>query len=65
MYNNIVKKAKWYVRYRTTIWGVVWFVVGVFGGNVDRIVEKIPTLKYQQQTIEKNSKELQKTLDKQ
>lgn len=62
--DRIIRDAKWYIRYRTTIWGIVWFIVGVFGGNVDRIVEKIPTLQYQQQEIQKNNEELQKKIDK-
>ena len=34
------------------IWSTVFFVVGFFGGNIDRIIKWIPTLKYKTPTIE-------------
>ena len=40
------KYILWYLRYRVQIWSAVFFVVGIFGGNVDRIVKWIPTLNY-------------------
>lgn len=39
---EIKEKLAWYVKYRTTIWGVIWFVVGLVGGNVDRLQENLP-----------------------
>ena len=50
------KYILWYMRWRTTIWSTIFFVVGLFGGNIDRIIEKIPTLKYRTPTIEEMQK---------
>lgn len=44
--DEVVEKGRWYLRHRTKIWATVWFVVGIFGGNADRITEYVPTLKY-------------------
>lgn len=42
---DLKKDIKWYLKYRNTIWNIIFFVVGVFGGNVDRIASWLPTLK--------------------
>ena len=44
--DKVVKRGKWYLKWRTTIWASVWFCVGIFGGNADRIAEHVPTLRY-------------------
>jgi hypothetical protein len=43
---EVMEKGAWYLKWRTQIWSTVFFLVGVFGGNADRIVEKVPTLQY-------------------
>ena len=55
--DDITGKVKWYIKYRTTIWGVVWFCVGLFGGNVDRMKDKIPTLQYSNQEVQQKLEE--------
>lgn len=57
--DGVVEKAKWYVKYRTTIWGIVWFLVGLFGGNVDRAKDYVPTLKYSDKQVEQKVEELE------
>lgn len=37
--STIREKVRWYKTHRNKIWGGVLFVVGVFGGNVDRVNE--------------------------
>ncbi len=62
MGDQVVQKAVWYMKWRTTIWGAIWFAVGLFGGNADRIKENIPTLQYQQQGMQQTNEELQQKL---
>ena len=61
---QVVTKGAWYLKYRTTIWGVVWFCVGLFGGNVDRAQEYIPTLKYSTPEIQQKLNEYNELLEK-
>lgn len=71
--DEILKKGKWYFKYRGWIWGAVWFCVGLFGGNADRIKGYIPTLQYStpeiQQKLQKydelkqNYQKIRKELD--
>jgi len=60
---EVVAAASWYMRWRTTIWSTVFFVAGLFGGNADRIVEKIPTLQYGQPEIQKKEDTINQQLD--
>ena len=70
---HLVPKVKWYLKYRTQLWGGVFLVVGLLGGNVDRITAMLPSLKQDTTVIEAKLKqlddmsnklvEIQKTLD--
>lgn len=70
---HLVPKVKWYLKYRTQLWGGVFLVVGLLGGNVDRITAMLPSLKQDTTVIETKLKqlddltnrlvEIQKTLD--
>lgn len=33
----------WYIKYRTTIWGVIWFFAGIVSGNSDRLYNNLST----------------------
>ncbi len=55
--DEVVEKGAWYLRWRTTIWGVVWFAAGIFGGNADRIKDYVPTLKYSNEEIQQATDE--------
>lgn len=39
--NNVEKFVKLYAVHRAKIWGTVFLIVGLFGGNVDRISKYI------------------------
>lgn len=70
---HFVPKIKWYLKYRTQLWGGIFLVVGLLGGNVDRITAMLPSLKQDTTVIETKLKqlddltnklvEIQKTLD--
>ena len=48
---EIPKTIAWYVKYRTQLWAGVFFIVGAFGGNVDRIKTWLPTTQYSNEEI--------------
>lgn len=31
----------WYVKHRTKIWGAIWFIAGLVGGNTDRLYSEL------------------------
>jgi hypothetical protein len=61
---DLPAKVSWYMKWRTTIWGAVWFVVGLCGGNADRIQDYVPTLQYQQTETQLKTKEYNDLLAK-
>ena len=54
----VVPKVRWYLKYRTSLLVTGSLLIGLFGGNVDRITKWIPTLKHDTSTIEKQIEEL-------
>lgn len=59
-FKEIKEKFMLYLKYRSIIWGIVWLVVGILGGNADRIVKYVPTLQYGTPQIEQKIQEYQK-----
>jgi hypothetical protein len=41
---DITDKVKWYVKYRSQIWATTFLIIGLLGGNVDRLKNAIPSL---------------------
>lgn len=41
--SDAVQAASFYVRHRETIWAAIILIVGLFGGNVDRIYKEFST----------------------
>jgi len=62
--DKAITRAKWYVRWRTTIWASVWCIAGVFGGNADRIKDYVPTLNYGTSAADQKAQEYQQKLQK-
>lgn len=42
--STLDKVIPFYVKYRTQIWTAVFFVIGLLGGNVDRLKPLVPDL---------------------
>lgn len=64
---RIIRDVKWYIRYRTIIWSSLFFMIGFFGGNADRIASKIPTLRYSTPEVQQKLdtlEEIKETLKK-
>ena len=71
---HISPKVKWYLKYRTQIWAVIFFIIGTVGGNVATVQKYVPALKYDTVQIEQKLQQLdavseklikiQETLDK-
>ena len=55
---KVVPKIKWYLRYRTQLWATIFFVIGIVGGNADRIHNTIPTLKYDTAELEQKLQQI-------
>ena len=62
--DEIVGKAKWYLKYRTQLWAGVFMLIGIVGGNADRVKTWVPTLKYDTETIEQRLNQLDEISDK-
>ena len=61
---DLPAKVSWYVRWRTTIWSTVFFLTGLLGGNTDRIITNVPSLKYGQSDIEAQEQDIKEKLRK-
>jgi hypothetical protein len=61
---EIREKAKWYLTYRTQLWAGIFLLVGLVGGNVDRVRSFFPTLKYDTDTVTQKLEQLDAMSDK-
>lgn len=38
---DMAANVAWYTKHRTKIWGTVWFIAGLVGGNTDRLYSEL------------------------
>ena len=60
---HISPKVKWYLKYRTQIWTIAFFVIGAVGGSVATVQKYVPTIKYDTVQIEQKLQQLDQMSD--
>lgn len=39
--SELATRVAWYTKHRTKIWGTIWFIAGLLGGNTDRLYSEL------------------------
>ena len=61
---HVVPKLKWYLKWRTQIWSVMFMLIGIVGGSAATVQTYVPTLKYDTAAIEQKLQQLDSMSDK-
>jgi len=60
---HVVPKIRWYLKWRTQIWSVMFMLIGIVGGSAATIQTYVPTLKYDTEVIEQRLEQVDKMSD--